>query len=96
MFSSLATTDSLEGRGPWALVVRSPLLRLIPSREGARGLWLSEAPCSGIFLLSSVYPQDLNLIKGGEQQWFLVLKAQEMYFISFGGRSVLPKQGVAL
>lgn len=74
----------------------APLLRLIPSREGARGLWLSEAPCSGIFLLSSVYPQDLNLIKGGEQQWFLVLKAQEMYFISFGGRSVLPKQGVAL
>lgn len=71
------------------------LLRLIPSREGAHGVWLFEVPCFSIFRLSSVYSQHLNLIKGGEQQWFLALKAQEMYFISFGGRSVLPKQVVA-
>lgn len=72
------------------------LLRLIPSREGVRGVWLFEVPCFSVFLLSPVYSQHRNLIKGGEPQSFLVLKAQEMYFISSGGRSALPKQVVAL
>ena len=34
------------------------------------------------------------VIKGGEQGQLLVLRAQEMYFISFGGRSVLSKQAL--
>lgn len=55
------------------------------------GVWLFEVPCFSIFRLSSVYSQHLNLIKGGEQQWFLALKAQEMYFISFGVKISLTK-----
>lgn len=44
---------------------------------------------------SSVLSALGTVVKAGEQGRLLVLRAQEMYFISFGGTSVLSKQAAA-